>query len=404
MGKKKILSILLATTLALGTVAFSGCRDNEKDAAQVSTESVQNANDNMTMTAQGGCGIQMMSVLIPSNEYANYGVSANAESARLVTGWYDDEYVSNPAVYWSIEFVNASSEWATGKRATDYVTVTVLEAPAENKFQAVFECKSAFGEQILAVCKSRQSPDIFKSFIIDYSTKITKMDVDFIGVNDSWKFADVGFDMLYTDCASDITGETCNNVVNLNANEIVGIYSLDMSVHTTTTGTLLEWQESAPWDNCWVEISDASNFIARVDASTILSKKTNLETDSNGRVRSCGVLGLPYAEYLSESSLYKILYHWTKRNGGDVSDSRLSAYNDGGAAYNEYCRIMNKMTQTAGVLSNRLSYTYSIDIGHVYKGKAVEIDINFTISDASEYFIVEPTGITLDTDHIIFEP
>lgn len=402
MGKKKILSILLATTLALGTVAFSGCKKDEKDTARTPTsESVHSAND-MTMTAQGGSGIQMLSVLIPSNEYANYGVSANAESAHLVTASYPDEYVSNPAVEWFVEFVDSQSAWAKGKSATDYVTVTPT---SDGALTAVVECKKSFGEQIRVICRSKQSPELSASFLCDYSTKILEVSMGFVDdALDVWDFDTILQGNYYTDIASEIYDDDSKNLVNLNANNIVGKYSIsNILVDETTIGTLLEWQESEPWD-CWVQISDASNFIARVDASTILSKNTNLEMDSNGRVRSCGVLGLPYAEYLSESSLYKILYHWTKRNGGDVSDSRLSAYNDGGAAYNEYCRIMNKMTQTAGVLSNRLSYTYSIDIGHVYKGEAVEIDINFSISDASEYFIVEPTGITLDTDHILFEP
>ncbi|MBE5751031.1 MAG: hypothetical protein E7357_01315 [Clostridiales bacterium] len=399
MKNKKIMAAILAATLTFGMVAFSGCRDDDKDTAQTPMESVQAANDNMTMTEQGGNGIQMLSVLIKPSEYANYGVSESAESAHLVTASYPDDYVSNPAVDWVVEFVNASSEWAKGRKASDYVTVTPT---SDGALTAVVACKQAFGEQIRVICSSRQMPELTDNFVCDYSTKILKVNTGFNDdATDAWEFNSVLNSVYYTDIAGTIKGEDCKNTINLNANAIVGKYAEnDLTIAAVTTGTLLEWQEAAPWA-CWVETPNVSSFLTKLNASTILTKKDNVQTDEKGRTRSCGVIGLPYAEYLSESSLNKILYHWTKRSGGDVSSSSLSAYNDGGAAYNEYCRIMNQLTQT---MSNQLSYTYSIDLGHTYRNADVEVDIQFVISNASEYFIVEPTGITLDTDHILFEP
>ena len=396
MKSKKCLAMVMAATFALGTMAFAGCKKDE-DAQTPTSEIVEN---NMAITEKDGNGIQMLSVLLSPSEYENYGVSSSVESAHLVTASYPDDYVSNPAVDWYVEFVDGASAWATGKKASDYVTATPTE---DGALTAVVACKKEFGEPIRVVCKSRQMPELTDNFICDYATKILGMNTLFVG-DELWQVADVSLDGCYTDIASVINGETCENAFNLNANDIVGKYSLtNVQVDTTTTGTMLDWKDFAPWDY-WVETPNVNAFIAKVDASTILTKKTNVETDAQGRARSCGVLGLPYAEYLSETCLYKIVYHWTERNGGDVSDSRLAVYDDGGVCYNEYCRIMNKLTQTAGVTWNRLTYTYSIDIGHTYQGDAVEIDIDFVISNAAEYFIVEPTGITLDTDHILFEP
>ena len=138
-----------------------------------------------------------------------------------------------------------------------------------------------------------------------------------------------------------------------------------------------------------------------VEESTVLTKDSGAFTDAKGRCHTAYTPGLPGIEWLAEANRNSILYYWTLNHGGDVSDSRLEKYDDGGAAYVEYLRIMNNLAALSG---DTVAYTCAIDIGHTYQGEAVEIEIVFKVTDASEYFKAEATSLTLDTDHILFEP
>lgn len=362
MKKKKFLTMVLATTLALGTMVFTGCKKDEKDVARTPTsESVQSAND-MTMTAQGGSGIQMLSVLIEPSEYTNYGVSANAESAHLVTASYPDgEYVSNPAVEWFVEFVDSQSAWAKGKSVTDYVTVTPT---SDGALTAVVECKQAFGEQICVVCRSQQSPDLSASFVCDYMSKIAKMEITFAAYDGIWNFADVNpLDSYYTTIAGELLG-TLNqeNYINLNQVDMVGKYQLDLSALSLSTGTTLDWTEKGSYST-WSDLLNVDEYLSMLESSNVLTKRTGQFTDLKGRCMGTGEFGLPGIEWLSEANRQSILYYWTLNHGGDVSDSRLEKYDDGGVAYVEYLRIMNELAVLSG---DTVTYTYAIDIGHTY--------------------------------------
>lgn len=113
-------------------------------------------------------GVSLMSTNIAPEEYADYGISAMAESAQQVTATITPSNAANKTVDWSIEFANDSSDWATGKTVTDYVTVTPT---SDGALTANVVCLQAFAEQIIITAASRGNPDIKGTCTVDYAQK-----------------------------------------------------------------------------------------------------------------------------------------------------------------------------------------------------------------------------------------
>ena len=115
-------------------------------------------------------GITIRSVKIPQTEYPVYGISPLAETAYSLTATITPDNATNKAVDWTIVFVNASSEWATGKTVTDYVTVTPT---ANGALTANVECIKDFGEQIKVTATSRDNADVSANCLVDYAQKLS---------------------------------------------------------------------------------------------------------------------------------------------------------------------------------------------------------------------------------------
>lgn len=150
-------------------------------------------------------GMQLTASKLSSSEYAENGVSTQAESAYTLTATVKPEDAENKAVDWSIAFVNASSAWASGKSVTDYVTVT---PSADGALTAVVTNLGEFGEQIKVTVTSRDNSAAYASCTVDYAKKIKSIEFSeysFIGeeipgcVSESegktvWTIKDHGFD------------------------------------------------------------------------------------------------------------------------------------------------------------------------------------------------------------------
>ena len=113
--------------------------------------------------------MQLTASKLSSSEYAENGVSAQAESAYTLTATVKPEDAENKAVDWSIAFVNASSAWASGKSVTDYVTVT---PSADGALTALVTNLGEFGEQIKVTVTSRGNPSAKAECTVDYIQKV----------------------------------------------------------------------------------------------------------------------------------------------------------------------------------------------------------------------------------------
>ena len=143
-----ILAVLLVIVI-IGVVAGVGIlSDGFKDWSRFETEQEQPTDDDtadnggMIVDTEEGSRITLKATTISVEEYADYGVSAQAESAQLLTATVlpENAVYENPT--WTGAWQNAGSEWASGKTSSDYFTVTVQE----NTLTATVQCLQAFAE------------------------------------------------------------------------------------------------------------------------------------------------------------------------------------------------------------------------------------------------------------------
>ena len=128
-----ITSLLLAASVITAGVCFGTGR--WQLAPKDETPGVEQPDDQTpdeTPDEEGGAiigegeenGISLTSALIDPADYADYGVSALAETAGTITATVLPSNATDKSLDWSVAWKNASSSWATGKTVTDYFTVT----------------------------------------------------------------------------------------------------------------------------------------------------------------------------------------------------------------------------------------------------------------------------------------
>lgn len=113
---------------------------------------------------------------MPSNMLfsAPSAMSETASEGITLKAKIEPEDASNQTVDWSVEFVNGSSSWATGKTAEDYLTVTPT---TDGSLTATIACAEAFGEQITITVTSRDNPDAKATCRVDYVRRLTGFDL-----------------------------------------------------------------------------------------------------------------------------------------------------------------------------------------------------------------------------------
>ena len=163
LNSYKILSIVLAALLAavavvelvlwrLDYIVFQNPNAQEQAAG---TE------DGLVLTPVGS---EYMSLDVTRAAAAN-----GAGETITLTATIEPADATDKTVDWSVAFVNPSSEWASGKTVTDYVTVTPT---ADGALTAEVACLKQFGEQIKITVTSRSAPEIFAVCTADYQQKV----------------------------------------------------------------------------------------------------------------------------------------------------------------------------------------------------------------------------------------
>ena len=168
-----IMSGLFILLAVAGVVAyFSDWFTNwDKFKTEREEPTEETADGGMLIGESEGVGVSLLSEKIAKADYAANGVSPLAESAYTLTATITPSYAVDKTVDWSVAFVAPSSEWATGKTVTDYVTVTPT---SDGALTANVECKQAFGAQIKVIVTSRQNTDAKAECILDYAQRITR--------------------------------------------------------------------------------------------------------------------------------------------------------------------------------------------------------------------------------------
>ena len=170
------LAVLLVLVIA-GTAALVGVlSDGFKNWDKFKPDEEQTQEGGAIITEGESNGIKLMSVKISPENYDEYGISPMADTAYRLTATITPENATNKAVDWTIAFVNAESEWATGKTVTDYVTVTPT---ADGALTANVECLQAFGEQVRVTVTSRDNTAVKANATVDYTEKLSAVKATF---------------------------------------------------------------------------------------------------------------------------------------------------------------------------------------------------------------------------------
>lgn len=120
------------------------------------------------VTAGESNGIALMSAKLPRAAYAANGISAQADTAYVLTATVTPSDATDMSVSYIAEWADHESEWANGKTLSDYVTVK----QGSDGFTATVECKQAFGEQVIIRCVSDDNPSASATCRVDYCIKI----------------------------------------------------------------------------------------------------------------------------------------------------------------------------------------------------------------------------------------
>lgn len=169
-----ILALVIAGGVAAVGVFSNGFKDWNKfkkdDTKQEQPMPPSEDSGGSDITAEASNGIRLMSMKLAPMQYAAYGVAANAESAYTVTATVYPEDAANKLLDWTVSFKNASSTWASGKKVTDYVTVT---PSSDGALTAVVQNIAAFGEQVVVKVTSRDNTSAYATLNVEYLQRTT---------------------------------------------------------------------------------------------------------------------------------------------------------------------------------------------------------------------------------------
>lgn len=169
-----ILALVIAGGVAAVGVLSNGFKDWNKfkkdDTNQEQPMPPSEDSGGSDITAEASNGIRLMSMKLAPMQYAAYGVAANAESAYTVTATVYPEDAANKLLDWTVSFKNASSTWASGKKVTDYVTVT---PSSDGAMTAVVQNIEAFGEQVVVKVTSRDNTSAYATLNVEYLQRTT---------------------------------------------------------------------------------------------------------------------------------------------------------------------------------------------------------------------------------------
>ncbi len=171
-----LLVLVIAGTAALVGVLSDGFKNWDKfktdeEQTEPTDETVDNGapvTDESGEELESNAAIPMPKSMTFRSAAALDGANAAYDSVML-TATIKPDNADNKAVDWSVAFVDPSSEWATGKTVTDYVTVT---PSSDGALTATVNCLQAFGEQIKVTVTSRENEEATASCTVDFAKRI----------------------------------------------------------------------------------------------------------------------------------------------------------------------------------------------------------------------------------------
>lgn len=156
---KRILTVTIAAVIAIGVIlTVMLCGLFESRSAENVTEAQQTASDGFVITPDNSKKMSLSVAALASED-------GDASNSYTVTATITPSDATNKYLSWSLAFENASSEWASGKSVTDYVSLST------SSLTATVTCLQPFGEAIILTAVSADNADITASCKLDYAAR-----------------------------------------------------------------------------------------------------------------------------------------------------------------------------------------------------------------------------------------
>ena len=176
MTVKKILYGLLCVVIA-GAITFLGCffgidkfnawvksRFNSDINTDIPNSDNKDPSDDKLVNSGENKGILLRSARIASEQYEDYGIDAQANTAYSITATVNED-AADKSVIGSVHWKDDSSTWATGKNINDYVT---LNQTVQYGLDFTFIVKQAFSEPVMIKVASCMDSGIYGTAQVDH--------------------------------------------------------------------------------------------------------------------------------------------------------------------------------------------------------------------------------------------
>lgn len=183
---KKSIVLILCLVLAL-SVSISAIACNRKSENGESVDVDYVAIDENGNTFETGRVYDMPNNIVFLSE-------TDGEEGISIRATLVPESTFERELNWSVAWVDSASDFANGKVASDYVSITPNE---EDNLICSIECLQAFGEQIKITARSVSKPDVYADCIVDFK-------LDLLNGTNYYDYYSYGFGLTFTD--SDFDG------------------------------------------------------------------------------------------------------------------------------------------------------------------------------------------------------
>ena len=178
-----LFAVLLIAALVLSvlTKGFTDWRFGKEQPA------VNDLNNNVVVTPQESGGAMTLSVMRAPEKTADVTLGDEtgyeSETLTITATVSPDNSADNTGLDWSMAFKNPSSEWATGKTLSDYMTLTPSGTDVAGSKKVSVKCLKPFGEQIVITATSQDNPEVTASCTADFAQRIESATLKFGDLN-----------------------------------------------------------------------------------------------------------------------------------------------------------------------------------------------------------------------------
>lgn len=145
-------------------VKWTETKQDQTDGTNDGNVEDKDPSDDKLVNSGENKGILLRSARIASEQYEDYGIDAQANTAYSITATVNED-AADKSVIGSVSLKNASSTWATGKNINDYVT---LNQTTEYGLNFTLTVKQAFGEPIMIKVASCMDSGIYGTAQVDH--------------------------------------------------------------------------------------------------------------------------------------------------------------------------------------------------------------------------------------------